>query len=502
MLILLPSFAPFRARSLRGARSALAPALIPALALGLGVGRAHAAPEDAGELPWRVGGPIGYTVDAAAFPDSAGHVLELYVRVPPATLLGLARDSSQVSRLRLTARLRAPGMPLREATQAFELAPGDTVGGFGRVVLLRFPTRPGGQRLEVRLEDVHSRRRGIAYVGRRVAESAEVRGAFAVEPAQAGRDLSDPEFVWSAHETRRGSAFRRGDQYLLPNPERLYGLFAPELRASFTALARPGDERPWRWVARVIDAGGRVVAEDESTGVASRRLEGFALLDVSTLPAGGYDLELKAWQEGDEGALLKRAHFGVAWQVQSWVRNPRDVEDDVHFLFDAEAGERFARLHPGEQERELEAFWLERDPTPDTAENEARHTYLDRVDHANRTWGRIGLGKGMFSDMGRTWIRYGPPSDVLHQVIPAGDASLARVLTDLALEEDRPLGDVQQKGLGGDQRPFEVWIYEGEIGYPIDADPSMRDVPRRKRLVFLFVDEHGLGDYRLRYSSE
>ena len=65
-----------------------------------------------------------------------------------------------------------------------------------------------------------------------------------------------------------------------------------------------------------------------------------------------------------------------------------------------------------------------------------------------------------------------------------------------------PIGDVHQKGLGGDMRPFEVWIYEGDIPLPPDADPSVSENRRYRKLVFLFVDEQGLGDYRLRYSTE
>jgi hypothetical protein len=75
-------------------------------------------------------------------------------------------------------------------------------------------------------------------------------------------------------------------------------------------------------------------------------------------------------------------------------------------------------------------------------------------------------------------------------------------LRDLSITEDRDLGEVQQKGLGGDMRPFEVWIYEGEIPLPPDADPNVVRNFRHKRMVFLFVDEHGHGSYTLRYSSE
>ena len=105
--------------------------------------------------------------------------------------------------------------------------------------------------------------------------------------------------------------------------------------------------------------------------------------------------------------------------------------------------------------------------------------------------------------MGRVYIRYGEPSEILRQVIPTGDNTLAQVLQQLSLTENRPLGEIEQKGPGGDIRPFEVWIYDqGEIPLPPDADPKLERNTRRKRLVFLFVDEHGLGDYRLRYSNE
>jgi GWxTD domain-containing protein len=224
--------------------------------------------------------------------------------------------------------------------------------------------------------------------------------------------------------------------------------------------------------------------------------------DVSKEPAGGYDLELKAWQEGDAGALLRRAHFSVAWQRDSWVRNPGDVSDEVHFLLQPAAEDSFALLQPGEQEQALEKFWRERDPTQESARNEARETFEQRVEYANRQYGRAGLGKGMFSDMGRTYIRYGEPSEIVHQVIPTGDDALDKVLEELEATEDRPVGDVPQKGLGGDPRPFELWIYEGVIGTPPDADPIAPQGTRHKRLLFLFVDEHGMGDYRLRYTTE
>jgi GWxTD domain-containing protein len=475
-----------------------------ALILGLGTpAAARAAPPDAGPLPWRVGGRVGFTVDAAAFPDSAGPTLDVYVRIPPGTLAALARDTLGQARLRLTVRLRSAfgGARGQEQVQEFPVEPADSVAGFGKVVALRFPIREVDQRLAVRLEDVFSRKRGLAYTGRQVTESGRIEGELRAFTGRPGRELSDPEFVWAAQSGGPPSAFERGGRTLLPDPERLYGLLAPRLQAAF--VARTDAARPWTWTARVLDAAGKPVAARESTAVASERLDGGVELDVSGLAAGGYDLELVVGQTGDEQPpLVRRGHFSVAWQPEAWLRNPRDIEDDVHFLLSADQEEAFAALAPGEQERYLADFWLARDPTPLTVENEARSSFLGRVARANQLYTHPGLGKGMFSDMGRVFIRYGEPSEVVNEVIPTGDQTVDLVISQIMANEDRSIGDVNAKGPGGDLRPYEMWIYDGPIGLPPDADPKAGGHPRHKRLVFLFVDERGAGDYRLRYSTE
>jgi GWxTD domain-containing protein len=484
-------------------------AVLLALALLSGLpGLARAAdegdPEGPGPLPWRVPGRVAFTVDAATFPDSSGHTLEVYLRVPPGTLTRLARDAGGSGRLRLTARVtnRFGGRP-QEKSQEFEIASGDTAAGFGKVVIMRFTARPGVSRLRVRLEDRLSRKRGIGYIGRRVTESGTVEGELTVPAPQAGRDLSDLEFLWVRREAASTSPFRRGEHLAIPNPERLYGLLANEVRAEFAARALAGDARAWHWHARVLDASGRMVAEQRDSAAASPRLAAGVTIDMASEPAGGYDLEVKAWQAGDPGALVRTAHFSIGWLPATWLVDPSEADDAVHFLLSAEEERRFARMHVGERERFLEDFWRRRDPTPDTAENEARLDFQARIDHANANFEAPGNERGMFSDMGRVYIRYGEPDEVLKQVIPAGDETLARVLRELEISEDRPTGDVHQKGLGGDQRAYEVWVYESLAGATPDTDPERLDhVRSRRRLVFLFVDEHGYGNFTLRYSTE
>jgi GWxTD domain-containing protein len=507
-------------RSARGARrfgfTAVLRLLVLAATLAVPAGAAPAPrdpePDDEGPgpLPWRVPGRVGFTVDAATFPDSAGHTLEVYTRVPPGTLARLVRDQAGAARLKLSMRLTNRfGARPQEKGQEIEIVPADTVPGFGKVVITRFPARPGVNRLRVRLEDMLAQKRGLFYAGRKAltgrktTESETVEGEVTVPGPQAGRDLSDLEFLWVRRESGAASAFRRGEHVAIPNPERLYGLLANEVRAEFAARSLAGDARPWHWHARVLNARGEVVAEQESTSTAARELAGSVAIDLSTHPAGGYDLEVKAWQEGDKGALLRTARFSIAWLESSWMVEPSHIDDAVHFLLTADDETRFARLQVGERERYLEDFWRQRDPTPDTADNEARNAFLSRIDYANKNFDGPASARGMFSDMGRVFIRYGEPDEVLKQVIPAGDETLERVLQDLELSEDRPTGDVHQKGLGGDTRPYEVWVYQGHLGATPDVDPKVASrITTRRKMVFLFVDEHGYGYYTLRFSTE
>ncbi len=490
-----PRFA-LAARSLPGARRLLFALLLTGL-----TATAASAQRNIGPPPWRVGGRMGFTVDTVAEPDTANWTLSVLLRVPPSTLRALARDAGGEARVRATVRLRGNfGAKRYESTQEFAIAAGDTVFGQGKVLRMRFPAGPGPCRVWAKLEDLQSRKRGLVYSARTVTESAVIEGDSEVPIAQARRDMSDVTFLWP-DSAKAGSDFLRAGHLAIPNPERLYGLYAPQLRAGFSARARAGDERPWRWVARVYADSQNVVAQVESTAAAGRWMQSECRFDLSTEPAGGYTLEVKAWQEGDAGALLRRAHFSLGWLPETWLRGAAELTDEAHFLLGGETEEEdFQLLQPGEQERYMADYWRRRDPTPETAFNEALDGFRSRVVYANQNYTRFGLDRGMFSDMGRTYIRYGEPSEVLRQVVPAGDDDLARVIAELNADEDRPVGVGQKRG---DQRAWEVWVYEGTIPVPVEAEPDDAAHARhRRRLVFLFVDDQGIGNFTLRYSTE
>ena len=132
----------------------------------------------------------------------------------------------------------------------------------------------------------------------------------------------------------------------------------------------------------------------------------------------------------------------------------------------------------------------------------ARDQFHARVDYANRNFGTAGIEKGMDSDRGRTYIRYGEPSEIRREVMPTNGLQVDDIAKEIAetegFEQAVPL---KGRGPGGDMRSFEVWTYD-LLGNP-SAEAAKNVGPRKPmRRIFVFVDEEGYGNYLLRYTND
>jgi GWxTD domain-containing protein len=221
--------------------------------------------------------------------------------------------------------------------------------------------------------------------------------------------------------------------------------------------------------------------------------------DVSTLPAGAYDLEVEV--RGPDRRAKSVNRFNVAWRMESWERDPREFLEEAHFLIDDPDQEmRYAESTAGEQEAWLDRYWKVKDPTPLTAQNEARDRFNARVRYANEHFGIEGVVKGMLSDRGRVYLRFGEPDDLRQQVIPTGDRSLEAIALEIANDDDPRYIQLKKPGIGGDERPFEVWTYNRAT--ESEEERMKHGSQGRLQRKFVFVDDRGYGDYRLKYSTE
>jgi len=95
------------------------------------------------------------------------------------------------------------------------------------------------------------------------------------------------------------------------------------------------------------------------------------------------------------------------------------------------------KLLQTDEEREsfIEQFWLRRDPSPDTEENEYREEHYRRIAYANDNFAS-GIPDGK-SDRGMIYIKYGAPDERdQHNAAPtARDSGRRRHHVDVSLRE-------------------------------------------------------------------
>jgi GWxTD domain-containing protein len=170
-------------------------------------------------------------------------------------------------------------------------------------------------------------------------------------------------------------------------------------------------------------------------------------LDLSQLANGEYEFSISVISRDGEVADQKSRSFRV--QRSPFLDDAlfREMVDQLQYVATAEEIRRLRETALKQREKEWNFFWKQRDPTPATEVNEFKEEYYSRIKYANTHFGA--LQKGWMTDRGRIYVIYGPPDEV------------------------------ERHPYELDSVPYEIWYYY------------------RTAMKFIFVDEHGIGDYRL-----
>jgi GWxTD domain-containing protein len=139
------------------------------------------------------------------------------------------------------------------------------------------------------------------------------------------------------------------------------------------------------------------------------------------------DKQKKAQQKAVQGELSKT--------YKKW------LDEDVRWIISDEERSAFKKLS-NDEERDafIEQFWLRRDPTPDTLENEFKEEHYRRIAYANE---HFAAGKpGWRTDRGEMYIKFGPPDEI--ESHPSGGYY------------ERP---TEEGGGSTSTYPFETWRY-------------------------------------------
>jgi GWxTD domain-containing protein len=131
------------------------------------------------------------------------------------------------------------------------------------------------------------------------------------------------------------------------------------------------------------------------------------------------------------------------------------LQEDVAYIITDQERAAYKRLATDEErEHFIEQFWLRRDPTPGTPENEFKEEHYRRIAYANQHYAAAGIS-GWKTDRGRIYITYGPADEI----------------------ESHPSG-------GASTHPFEQWRYRFIEGMGTN-------------IIIEFVDSTRTGEYRM-----
>lgn len=302
-----------------------------------------------------------------------------------------------------------------------------TAGPSNNLIVTRtFVVPPGRYKVRVRVRDVNSEQESAAQDRITVEDLARVPVGFA--DLQLGVMDSLQGFV--------------------PVPTRRFGYNASDLAARAVLFdRRPGEwPRAERFRYRIVDDGGNPLLSGDTLVTLPRSAEAVTVRPAKPeLFIGSYVFELELvegkarWRTSrsfdvEESGPPRGKQFDQILEALAYIADPAEV--------DAMRGRT-----PDEQAELWERFWRRRDPTPETARNEYQLEFFRRLRYAEQHF--QGFGPGWRSEMGRVYIRYGPPDQI---------------------EQQAPTSSTPQ---------LEIWYY---------------NQPYRR---FVFADREGFGRYTL-----
>jgi len=472
-------------------------------------------------IPARGTGDMEFNLDAVTFLGTGSTTItEFFLEVPYSQLTFVESEEEEgyeaVTRFELTLKSTETGatasdervVRIRAASE--EQAAREDVGA---VIISRFSVEPGLYAFEAKLTDLQARKWQLVALFRGARKGGVAKGYFRVRDLRSGLQLADPVIARKVQRKVEPSPYSRGELGITPNPSHVVGLFQPTLTAYLEVYSPwEGEGQQYSMTTSVVSrADGAVVASrSQDLSVSSPNWGQVVSFDMGEIPSGSYVLRVEVRHDSVRAAV--ESPIEVLWQGTSWNKPESDLLQEMSLALTEEQLREFKRMSPGERERFLAEFWRELDPTPGTAVNEVKEEFERRIAYANAHYSET--RKGIYTDRGMIYIRYGQPDDIKIQVMPVGDSSLDRVLggdEDRILdrgrgafdEEDMLLrrpGDRRAGGMTSDQRAYEIWYYDLRGR---ELFPSQRATPKRQAgMKFVFVDEGGYGNFVLRLRTD
>lgn len=396
----------------------------------------------------------GFLVDHATFRDAADGKcrLEIYYQIFNFGLQFVKDSGSYLAEYTLTATIddddgrRVKSLEQDKNIRAAEYA--QTVSRYDfRSSQINLVVDPGKYKVTLALAD----RRG----------SSVFRNEFKVEaklPSVEIPRMSDIQFVQAANsaDSTPAGVFRKVNLDIVPSVSRSFGGTDSGRLLFYLELYQGPDSGQDVVVETIIRNVSKGMLYRDTLYV---RLDSTVVRQLRNVAVGGMapgDYELEVYLRGRRMKRLDQRiePFTIAWSQEGLLKHDfRAAVDQLGYIASGSDVNKIKKLKTLEERVEaFNQFWLDRDPTAGTPENEVKREFYRRVNYANRAFHHL-RKDGWRTDRGRIYIVYGEPDQI----------------DDFPMASNLP--------------PYQIWHYYKGGAY--------------KR--FAFVDENEDGDYRLQY---
>lgn len=284
-------------------------------------------------------------------------------------------------------------------------------------------------------------------------------------------------------QAQREKNFDKNGLRVIPNASGLYGKSLPRLfyylEAYNFSLTENAAENSYQAHYRIKTPSGNIIRDmpGRKSPKPGKTAVIYGSLDISELTSGAYKLQIDV-TDFQTGQVASAEKDFIIYNRDEFVKSPAAIENErqlataeryrdmseaeldryfqqLHYLATNEEKTIFKSLNETGKRNLIVEFWIKRDPTPETPENELEMRYNQLLKYANETY-ITGVRKGWESDRGRVLLLYGPPDSK----------------------------EIQQAGV--DTKAYEVWEY-----YSLDNG-----------VIFVFVDKRRNGDFELVHSTK
>jgi GWxTD domain-containing protein len=275
------------------------------------------------------------------------------------------------------------------------------------VDLKKFNLPPDTVSLRLSIEEPRLMRRG------------EAAAQFLIRDFRRSFSVSDPVFITSLHRPDEQSDrnFLRGGLLMLPNPSRAFSsqhadnaLFYFEINGLPYDPSQPGTYDLGYAVTDLVNQ--EVFAQyHPGLPVASANSARVEKIPLQNLKPGLYRLTVRLLEQKSGQTAEAARYFQVASEKQQESlpaaadeKSLQRLFDQIRYIATREEKDLFNKLDATGKGEFIVRFWLARDPTPGTPENETMVEHFRRLNYAERAF-----KGGLRADMARIYIQYGPP---------------------------------------------------------------------------------------------